>query len=95
MKAIEMSKAAIISPATAGPITRAPLNVAELRATALTMSSRPTISTANDWRTGISTAFAQPSRAASTRIIQTWTTPVSGQDDRARRRAAAMTARRR
>ena len=68
--------AAIARPARAGPMTRAPLNIAELRATALPMSSRPTSSIENAWRTGMSTALAIPSRKASTRIIQTSTTPV-------------------
>ena len=57
--------AAIARPAAAGPMTRAPLNIAELSATALPMSSRPTSSIANDWRTGMSTALAIPSRNAS------------------------------
>ena len=87
-KAIEMSKTAIMRPATAGPITRAALKVAELRAMALTTSSRPTISTANDWRTGISMAFAQPRRIARTRIIQTSTTPVRVRTPSATARAA-------
>ncbi len=39
---------------------RAPLNIAELSATALPTSSRPTSSMAKDWRTGMSTALAQP-----------------------------------
>ena len=55
--------APMVRPAIAGPTTRAPLNMAELSATALPMSSRPTISIANAWRTGMSTAFAQPSRS--------------------------------
>ena len=63
-------------PATAGPMIRAPLNIAELSATALPMSSRPTISTANDWRTGMSTAFAQPRSRASRMMIGTVTRPV-------------------
>ncbi len=47
-------------------MTRALLNIAELRATALPMSSRPTISTAKDWRTGMSTALTVPMHRAST-----------------------------
>ena len=42
-----MPNAPIVSPATAGPTTRAPLNIAELIATALPMSRGPTISIAN------------------------------------------------
>ena len=55
-------KIPMVSPATAGPMTRAALNIAELKATALATSSRPTISTTKDWRVGMSTALAQPSR---------------------------------
>ena len=50
--------AAMVRPASAGPMIRDPLNIAELRATALPTSSRPTSSMANDWRTGMSTALA-------------------------------------
>ena len=53
-------------PASAGPTMRAVLNVAELMATALGRSSRPTISTTNAWRVGMSTALLKPSRRAST-----------------------------
>ena len=72
-KAIEMSKAPISSPAAAGPRIREALNRAELSPTALATSSRPTISTANDWRAGMSKALAIPSRAARTITCQTWT----------------------
>ena len=54
------------TPPTAGPMMRAPLKVALLRATAFTTCSRPTISTTNDWRTGMSTALMQPRIAART-----------------------------
>ena len=40
--------AAMVSPASAGPMIREPLNMAELSATALPMSSRPTSSMAKD-----------------------------------------------
>jgi hypothetical protein len=40
--------AAIVSPATAGPRTLAPFTIAEFSATALTTSSRPTISMTKD-----------------------------------------------
>ena len=69
--------APIVRPATAGPTTRAALNIAELRATALPMSPRPTISTTKLWRTGMSIALAVPRSSARTMIIQTSTTPVS------------------
>ena len=76
-KAGAMPNAPIVRPATAGPTTRAPLNIAELIATALPISRGPTISMANAWRTGMSTALAQPSSTASRMIIQTSTTPVA------------------
>ncbi len=63
--AIATPTAPMVRPATAGPMTRAPLNIAELRATALPMSSRPTISIAKAWRTGMSTAFTVPMMSAS------------------------------
>jgi hypothetical protein len=69
--------AATSSPATAGPTTRAPLNIEELSAMALTRSSRPTISTTNDCRAGMSNALVTPSSAAITKRCQTSTTPVS------------------
>ena len=47
--------AVIITPATAGPRMRPVLKMAELMPTALVSSSRPTISTTNDCRTGVST----------------------------------------
>ena len=78
-------------PAAAGPITRAPLNIAELRATALPTSSRPTSSKANDCRTGMSTAFAIPSRNASRRIIQTSTMPPMTRTDRTAARIIIVT----
>ena len=72
-----MPNAPIVNPARAGPTTRAPLNIAELIATALPTSRGPTISIANAWRTGMSTALAQPRRSASTTIIQTSTMPAA------------------
>ena len=57
--------APIARPATAGPTIRAPLNIAELSATALPRSSRPTISTAKAWRVGMSIAFRMPITTAS------------------------------
>ena len=63
--AIATPTAAMVRPAIAGPMTRAPLNIAELSATALPMSSRPTISTAKAWRTGMSTELTVPMIRAS------------------------------
>ena len=76
-KAIPTPNAPIVRPAMAGPRTRAPLNIAELRATALPTSRGPTISMANDWRTGMSTALAHPRASARTMTIQISTTPLS------------------
>ena len=58
-------------PATAGPTTRAALNIEEFRAMALTRSSLPTISTMKDWRVGMSKALTTPSREASAITFQT------------------------
>ena len=64
------------TPATAGPTMRAALNEAELSATALPTSSRPTSSTTKDWRTGWSTALTKPRMSASAHTCQYWTAPV-------------------
>ena len=58
--------AATSRPAIAGPTTRAVLNVIEFRATALASAPDPTISPANDWRTGPSSAEMQPRSTHST-----------------------------
>ena len=79
---MEMSKAPIASPAIAGPTIRAALKTAELSATALATSRRPTISTTNDRRVGMSTAFVIPSSAASTRMCHTSTTPAAVRPNR-------------
>jgi hypothetical protein len=65
-KLIAGPHSASVTPATAGPTTRAALNVAELSAMALTRSSRGTSSAANACRTGISTALTRPRNMAST-----------------------------
>ena len=54
----------INTPPIAGPITRAPLNMAEFIATARPTSVSGTISLKNDWRTGMSMAFTTPSNTA-------------------------------
>ena len=59
-------RAPIISPARAGPMMRAVLNVAELRPTAFVSSSGPTISETNDCRAGASNAEPIPNRNAIT-----------------------------
>jgi hypothetical protein len=64
-------------PPSAGPMTRAPLNIIELRAMALGRSSRPTISTTNDWRAGPSKALTRPRSAASITISHTCTIPAN------------------
>ena len=68
---------AIRMPATAGPTDRATLTSTELRLTALRRCSGPTSSSMNDWRDGFSNALLSPSRAASTPISHTCTTPVT------------------
>jgi hypothetical protein len=57
-------------PATAGPKSRAPLKIDEFSATAFMRSARPTISTVNAWRAGMSNVFASPRRPASTSTCQ-------------------------
>ena len=53
---------AMTRPAKAGPIMRAALNDVELRATALGKCSSPTNSATKVWRTGASSAAAEPNR---------------------------------
>ena len=65
--------AAMTSPATAGPSTRAALTITEFRLTALRTDSGPTISTRNAWRVGFSKASARPSRQPGARTCQSWT----------------------
>ena len=62
--AVLPAEAPISRPASAGPTSRAPLNVVEFRLTALVSSSGPTISETNAWRTGASTADTEPSAKA-------------------------------
>ena len=76
-KATPMSKIPISTPATAGPTIRAALKIAELRATALPMSSRPTISMTKAWRVGMSIALVQPRMNAIRITCQTWISWVS------------------
>src|SRR6185437_2045577 len=56
---------AMIAPPMLGPTTRAMLNPLELSAIAPGRSSRPTSSTTNDWRAGISKALITPFAVAS------------------------------
>ncbi len=63
-------------PATAGPITREALNIDEFKAMALIKSSRPTISTKNDCRAGMSNELTIPSSADKTKMCHTCTVPV-------------------
>ena len=84
-----MSNAPISSPATAGPRIRDALNRAELSPTAFATSSRPTISTANAWRVGMSIALVMPRSAARTMTCQTSTTPVAVSANRTKARTIA------
>src|SRR3989441_875413 len=68
---------AMTRPAAAGPTIRAPLNAAELSATALTTSSRPTVSFTNDCRTTLKSVLARPAHTARTPTCQYATTPVA------------------
>ena len=58
--------AAMITPASAGPITREPLNRLAFSATAFGSSSRPTIWKVSAWRPGASKTIAVLERIAST-----------------------------
>jgi hypothetical protein len=64
-KLLATPKMAIVTPATAGPMTREILKEVELRAMALTRSSRGTSSATKAWRTGHSTALTNPATSAS------------------------------
>ena len=88
---MEMSKAPIVRPAIAGPTIRAVLKTAEFSATALATSLRPTISTTNDWRVGMSTALVIPSSSARTMICQTSTRPVAVSPNRTNARIICTT----
>ena len=67
--------AAMMTPASAGPTTRAELNAMEFSAIALASRWRGTRSEASDWRIGMSTALTRPSQSAMTMTIGIWTTP--------------------
>ncbi len=60
----------IANPAIAGPTTRAPLKIDELRAMALGRSGLPTIFTKNDCRIGTSNAFTIPCKKPTTITTQ-------------------------
>src|SRR5439155_248280 len=62
--------APMITPATDGPTTAAPLNTEELSAIAFIRSCLPTISTTKDWRAGTSKALMVPVAAAAIRTSQ-------------------------
>ena len=67
----------ISTPATAGPVSRAMLNIEEFSAIALARSSGPSTSFTNsDCRAGMSNALTMPSTADSAMMCQTWTVPV-------------------
>ena len=66
---------AMITPAIAGPTIRAEWTSTELRLTALTTRSGPTISITNACRAGLSTARTSPRRAITANTIQASTAP--------------------
>src|SRR5712692_5149995 len=68
--------AAMITPATDGPTTAAPLKTDELRAIAFMRSCRPTISMTNAWRDGTSKRLMTPVAKAATITIQYCAWPV-------------------
>ncbi len=76
-KAGATPKLAMTRPPAAGPTIRAPWNAAELSATALTTSSRPTVSIMNDCRTTLKSVLATPVHTARTPTCQYATTPVA------------------
>jgi hypothetical protein len=78
------------TPATAGPMIRAPLKIDEFSAMAFGRSSRPTISTTNDWRAGMSNAFTTPSAAPNANRCGTRMRPVSVSAARANASAIAV-----
>ena len=63
-------------PASAGPMMRAELKIAELSEIAFGSRSGPTISEANAWRVGLSIALTVPRQAASAITCQSWIVPV-------------------
>jgi hypothetical protein len=69
--------APISRPASAGPTSRAPLKIVELRLTALARRVGPTISETNACRTGASTAATAPRPPASAKTCQRATAPVA------------------
>src|SRR5947208_3306959 len=71
-------------PAAAGPTIRAPLNAAELSATALTTSSRPTVSVTNEFFATLKSVLARPAHRARMPTCQYATTPVASSVARVR-----------
>ena len=72
-----MPTLAMTRPPAAGPTIRAPWNAAESSATALTTSSRPTVSLTNDCRTTLKSVWARPAHSARMPTCQYATTPVA------------------
>src|SRR5437870_168313 len=68
---------AMTRPPAAGPTILAPWNAAELSATALTTSSRPTVSLTNDCRTTLKSVLARPAHSARMPTCQYATTSVA------------------
>ena len=68
---------AMAKPASAGPITRAELNVAALRDNALGSRAGPTISWTKDWRNGVSIAATVPHSRAKTYTCHSATAALS------------------
>jgi hypothetical protein len=81
---------AMTRPATAGPTILAVCTSVELRATALTRSSRPTISMTKVWRAGMSSALVIPSRRAKPSTCHGSTTPDATSTASAKARTIAI-----
>ena len=73
--------AAIMYPASAGVIMRVPCQIAELRATALTMTLRFIRCGYNAWRAGWSNALTAPVIKAMSNICQTLINPETVKKD--------------
>ena len=69
--------AAMTRPASAGPMIRPALKLAELSPTALAMCCLPATSDTNACRAGLSNAVPSPKASATTKTCQVWATPVT------------------
>ena len=89
-KHIGVPKVPMTKPASAGPMTRAPLKIELLSEIALRRSSRLVISSVKAWRAGMSKAIATPLMVAMARMIHGVASPA--QASPARRNAGIICA---